>query len=347
MAKHRTRTHRVNTDVANHWLDVAGLSVEVLAERIDLSEKTIRRLLHGEPAYLNTIRTYAEFFEKEPGELLGLDDSGTSSHAEDSTNPLGNWQIEMPLGPVRQAPNGLQYRFFKLVSSSDHAARGKRYVLDHLSSDERRLVQEHLLRHTNVCNQVGDHPNITRHLEIKSGTGEDLWWVMDEWIEGEPLEGRLQRGALPHGELIQVMAGIAEGLDRLHSTNVIMRQLTPASVVLRAPTDLPVLVDFEMAKLLDRRPTVSPRDRWPEDDYRAPEVGGPRDPGPHADVYSWARILLHAASGCVPPSPGRDIELLDQLNLPKAIAAIAAKCLELDAKKRPNGMTAIRRALQR
>jgi serine/threonine protein kinase len=289
---------------------------------------------------------YAEYFGKEPAELLGLDDINTSSHSEDTTS-LGDWQIEMPLGPVKQAPNGLQYRLFKLVSSSDNAARGKRYVLDHLSSDERRQVQEHLLRHTNVCNQVGDHPNITRHIEIKSAAGADLWWVIDEWLEGERLDKRIQRAVLAKDELLDIMAGIAAGLDCLHRNNVIMRQLSPLSVILRESTQSPVLVDFEMAKLLDRRPTVSPKDRWPDDDYRAPEVGGPRDPLPAADAYSWARILLHAASGSVPPAPGDDVVLLGQLDLPKSVAAIASKCLQLDPKKRPNDMTAIRRALQR
>ena len=344
MAKHRNRTHRVDTEVANLWLDSAGLSVERLAERVDLSEKTIRRLLHGEPAYLNTIRTFAEFFDKEPAELLGIE---SSAQSVDTVTALGDWRIEAPLGAVQEAPNGLQSRLFKLVSASGNAARGKRYVLDHLSRDERREVQEHLLRHTNVCNQVGKHPNLTEHVEIKSADGADLWWVIDEWIEGESLDKRIERAVLSTEELLAIMAGIAAGLECLHRNDVIMRQLAPFSIMLRETSQTPVLLDFEMAKLLDRRPTVSPRERWPDDDYRAPEVGGPSDPTPSADAYSWARILLHAATGSVPPAPGLDTILLGQLKLPKSVVSIASKCLELDPQKRPQKMDAILRALQR
>ena len=59
------RTCRVNTKLAEAWRKEAGFTIEQLAchRQMSLSKKTIQRLLHGEPAYLNTIRSYAEFLQ--------------------------------------------------------------------------------------------------------------------------------------------------------------------------------------------------------------------------------------------------------------------------------------------
>ena len=341
MTKKRSRTQRVNTELANLWLDGAGLSIERFSERVQLSEKTIRRLLQGEPAYLNTIRTFAEYFDKSPSELLGIGHVATST----AEGLLGKWAMASPLGPVQESANGLQYRLFKLSAKSGELARGKRYVLDHLTSADRRQVQEHLLRHTNVCNQVGDHPSITRHIEIKSGAGEDLWWVIDEWIEGARLDQALDQHPLDYDALRKLMRALAGALQRLHASNVIMRQLSPHHIMLDAASGTPILVDFEMAKLLDRRPTVSPSDRWPEDDYRAPEVGGPQPPTPAADLYSWARILIFAATGTAPPSPGRDLALLRELRFPETVHDLVSQCLELDPAIRPQNVAGVLRVL--
>lgn len=340
--KNRSRTQRVNTALANAWLDGAGLSIERFAARIDLSEKTIRRLLHGEPAYLNTIRTFAEYFGREPSELLDV-----NGQAPSRTHSIGGWQIDSPLGPVAEAANGLQYRLFELRSPTGDRARGKRYVLDHLSSRERRRVQEHLLRHTNVCNQVGHHRNLTEHIEIKSCAGEDLWWVIDEWIEGVPLNAFRSGGPVTWRQWLPLMAEVAEGLSHLHANNVIMRQLSPAGIVVSTLSHTPIIVDFEMAKLLDQRPTVAPTESWPEDAYRAPEIGSPYPPTPAADVYSWARIFVYVLTGLRPPPAGDDIAALGGCDLPTQLRNLLAKCLQLNPTRRPRTMQIVRDGLTR
>ena len=123
MSTNRPRTYRVNTEVANAWLDSAGLTVEEFATKFPRSEKTIRRLLHGEPVYLTTVKIYAEFFDKQPSELL----SPTADQVLESCGVeagIGDWSINRPLGPVTEAPNGLQYRMFQMSRGDGVSGRG-------------------------------------------------------------------------------------------------------------------------------------------------------------------------------------------------------------------------------
>ena len=347
MSRSTPRTFRVDAELADRWRTEGGYTIEELADhpRLRLTKRTIRRILGAKPVYLNTAKRYAQFFGYEVSELL--QPSAPATVPQEANEQIGDWRIVAPLGPVERAPNELQYRRYKLVHSQDgeRFARGKRFVLDHLSFEDRIDAQEQLLRHTNVCNQVGPHANIARHYEIKSYSGEDLWWVIDEWIEGDVLDQLLASSPLEESLLLPVMDEMAQGLQVLHETGVIMRQLNPRSIILRANSHTPVLVDFEMAKLLGRRPTVSPSGRWPEDEYRAPEVGEGDVLAPSADVYSWARVFLHAATGKAPPRPGEDLELLQSLAMDKKVKATLTKCLSLDCEKRPQAMRPILRVL--
>ena len=69
-------------------------------------------------------------------------------------------------------------------------------------------------------------------------------------------------------------------------------------MLLRESNDRPILTDLELAKLGEGQPTVSP-DEWPDDPYRALEVSGDGPVDARADIYSWARIFMHAATGCL------------------------------------------------
>ena len=343
----RQRTYSVDSRITNRLVTEAGLTIDELAgnPRFRLGKKTVRKLLRGQAVYMSSIREFARFFAVDVADILLPD----PSRQQPSVTVVGDWRIVSALGAVEEAANGLQFRRYKLCRNDDPnvLARGKRYFLDHLSLVERTRVQEHLLRHTNVCNQVGLHPNIAHHYEIKSDVGENLWWVIDEWIPGNSLEVLLRERSLECAELRRVMADAAGGLRALHDNRVVLRQLSPASIVIHSERGRAVLIDFEMAKLFGRRPTVAPDDRWPDDDYRAPEIGGTTCADPSADIYSWARVFLHACTGHAPPPPGQDLELLEKLGIPRFVRLQVATCLAIDRRRRPRNVKQIIRTLRR
>jgi len=77
-----------------------------------------------------------------------------------------------------------------------------------------------------------------------------------------------------------------------------------------------ILTEFELAKLIDRGPTVS-TDQWPVDPYRAGEADSD-DVDVRADIYSWARIGVHALLGELPEA-GLDRLALEKIDLPPSV----------------------------
>jgi eukaryotic-like serine/threonine-protein kinase len=88
------------------------------------------------------------------------------------------------------------------------------------------------------------HPNICTLHDIGSQNGIDF--LVMELIEGETLEQRLTRGALPTEQTLRVAAQIAEALARAHSQGVVHRDLKPSNVMLTKSGAK--LMDFGLAK---------------------------------------------------------------------------------------------------
>ena len=84
---------------------------------------------------------------------------------------------------------------------------------------------------------------------------------------------------------------------------------------------------------------------WPDDPYRAPEVKSGKTE-PRSDLYSWARILSHAALGQLPP-PGEDVVAISKLGLPKSVWKVATDCLAPGPSSRPENIKVVLKAINR
>src|SRR5947209_503176 len=89
-----------------------------------------------------------------------------------------------------------------------------------------------------------NHPNICQLYDICTENGIDF--LVMEYLEGETLAARLERGRLNYNEAIEIGSRIAEALDAAHSGGVVHRDLKPANVVLTA-TGVKLL-DFGLAR---------------------------------------------------------------------------------------------------
>ena len=92
------------------------------------------------------------------------------------------------------------------------------------------------LNHTHIC-AVYD---TGRH------AGKD--YLVLEYLEGETLAHRLQRGALSSRELLQYATEIAEALDFAHRRGIIHRDLKPSNVFLCRRAGVKLL-DFGLARM--------------------------------------------------------------------------------------------------
>lgn len=324
----------------------AGLTVQEFTEKADLDRTTVAKILRGDPVFLKKLQQAGElvFGIHSPLELLHPDELAALGIATEVPSPTHvlEWEIVEYLTGWEKTSNGLQFQRLRLRHRyiNNRWARAKCYELRHLPTAGRDRLEGHLRRHVEVSEQVGPQPNIAENLTAAWVGG--LWWVLDRWEDGETLANRLATGPLGEYELQTIMRGLAEGLKALHATGVIRRELTPDSVLLRERDDRPILTDLELAKLTERLPTVSP-DQWPDDPYRAVEVGGDAPIDVRADLYSWGRIFVHAATGCLPE---RGQEQVAQKRIPEAMRSIVLECCAGPRSKRPDSISSVQAALK-
>ena len=92
-----------------------------------------------------------------------------------------------------------------------------------LSEDE--TYRKRLEREAKTISQL-QHPNVCMLLDIGS-EGATQYLVM-EFLEGETLEDRLRKGALPIDDVLRIGVEIAEAVEAAHRAGVVHRDLKPA-----------------------------------------------------------------------------------------------------------------------
>jgi serine/threonine protein kinase len=98
-----------------------------------------------------------------------------------------------------------------------------------------------------------NHPHICTLYDIGSQDGID--YLVMEYLEGETLAQRLQRGALPLEEALKAAIQIADALDKAHRHGIIDRDLKPGNVML-GPAGVKIL-DFGLAKVVQKQAGVA------------------------------------------------------------------------------------------
>src|SRR6185295_10765202 len=92
-----------------------------------------------------------------------------------------------------------------------------------------------------------NHPNICTLFDI--GQDADVQFLVMEYLEGETLAARLEKGALPASEALTIATQIAAALDKAHRQGIVHRDLKPGNVMLTKTGAK--LLDFGLAKATD------------------------------------------------------------------------------------------------
>src|SRR5215831_7695365 len=89
-----------------------------------------------------------------------------------------------------------------------------------------------------------NHPNICALYDV--GSQDGIEYLVLEFVEGETLEKRLEKGPLPTEVLLRHGMEIADALEKAHRSGVIHRDLKPANIMLTKSGAK--LLDFGLAK---------------------------------------------------------------------------------------------------
>jgi eukaryotic-like serine/threonine-protein kinase len=167
------------------------------------------------------------------------------------------------------------------------------------------------------------HPHICTMYDIRREADTDF--LVMEYVEGETLAKRLERGALPLDEALKVAIDITDALNRAHTAGLVHLSLRPSNVMLTQ--EGPKLLDFGMAnweppKEQGAPPTTDVRAKVtlpdvPDDivRYMAPEQVEGRTGDTRSDIFTFGAILYEMVT---------DEKAFEGRNRAMLIAAIAS-----------------------
>ncbi len=221
-----------------------------------------------------------------------------------------------------------------------------------------------------------NHPHICTIHEVENLEGQPV--SVMEYLDGESLKARIERGALPAGERLTIAIQITDGLQAAHAKGVTHRDIKPANIFLGASGQAKIL-DFGLAKLapqrrhaaavaggasgkvtVDSEGLTSPGSAIGTIAYMSPEQARGEELDPRTDLFSLGAVLYEMATGQVPFSGSTSAVIFDgilhgsprpplQVNpkLPAELEHIIAKALEKDRDLRYQSASELKSDLKR
>jgi serine/threonine protein kinase len=201
-----------------------------------------------------------------------------------------------------------------------------------------------------------NHPNICALYDVGHQDGID--YLVMEYLEGETLAARIEKGPLPNPELLRYASQIADALDKAHRRGIVHRDLKPGNVMLTKAGAK--LLDFGLAKgeeIFQDPSGSSPTVSHPLTargtivgtmQYMSPEQLEGKEADARSDIFSFGAMLYEMATGRKAfeaksqasliaailkeePRPMRELQPM----APPLLERIVKTCLAKDPDERP------------
>ena len=144
------------------------------------------------------------------------------------------------------------------------------------------------LQHNNIC--------VVHDIDE---TDDGQMFISMEYLEGETLKKKIERGPLPIAESIGLGIQVARGLVKAHSAGMVHRDIKPANIMVTKEGEAKI-VDFGLAKLAGQTKITRAGSTLGTVAYMSPEQARGDEVDPRSDIWSLGVVLYEMIAGQPP-----------------------------------------------
>ena len=267
------------------------------ADRLVLDASSLGLIEPGDPAaYAATV---AQWYPPSP-----LAVTPTSEPPRASAPPIRTGTV---LGEAYRIEEPLGRGGMGAVYAARHLRTGRRYAVKTMlaggSASEEAIRR--FEREATAASALG-HPGIVQVHDFNVAPGGLFYLVMD-LLEGETLERRMERAALPWAEAQRIAIELCAGLGAAHEHGLLHRDIKPSNIFLAraarsGAAERVVLVDFGLVKSIAESSIglTSTGAVVGTPMYMSPEQARGEPLDVRSDLYSLAAVIFEAATGAPP-----------------------------------------------
>jgi len=181
---------------------------------------------------------------------------------------------------------------------------------------------------------------------LAAGPDDDPPWLTTSYIPGGSLDDAISaHGPWPEEAVWRLAAGLAEALSAVHSSQVVHRDLKPANVLLAA--DGPRVIDFGIAQPMEGSRLTVAGGVVGTPGFMSPEQALGQPVTPATDVFSFASVLVFAATGAGPFGRGYEGAVTYRIvneepalgGMTGPLRDLVTECLAKEAAERPAALS--------
>lgn len=173
-------------------------------------------------------------------------------------------------------------------------------------------------------------PRISRFLGV--GRHYDHAYLLSEYVDAEPLRGRLKGQPLPYRQAMQIAKQIAEALEDGHRLGISHLHLRPSNILMGAEGIK--LVSYGYSRLTDPASVSDSLDHDNSYDYLAPEQLAGEVGDERSDIYALGTILYEMLTGHPPGLGSYQYPSETNVEVTEAVDVLIDHARERDPEKR-------------
>lgn len=203
---------------------------------------------------------------------------------------------------------------YRIVREIDAGGMGEVYEAEQETPIRRRVALKLIRRGLDTAQVIArfeserqalalmNHPNIAQVFDA-GATEEGRPYFAMEYVPGEPITRYCDAHRLNVRERLELFKQVCDGVQHAHQKRIIHRDLKPSNVLVTSLGDnpFPKIIDFGVAKAIDRPLETEYGQKIGTPDYMSPEqAAGKDDIDTRTDIYSLGVLLYELLTGELP-----------------------------------------------